>query len=111
VDNLADAVATCLNQPADGARSFLVSDGDDVSTAELISRLAAALGRPARLVPVPATLLRLAGRLTGKTAAVDRLLGSLAVDSTGFRRTFDWTPPVTLTDGLDATARWYRNSR
>jgi nucleoside-diphosphate-sugar epimerase len=110
VDTLADAVATALARPAEGARSFLVSDGEDVSTAELISRLAAAMKRPARLLPLSPALLRLAGRLTGKSAAVERLLGSLAVDSTGFRRTFDWTPPVSLADGLDATARWFLES-
>jgi nucleoside-diphosphate-sugar epimerase len=110
VETLADAVATALARPAAGARSFLVSDGEDVSTAQLICRLATAMGRPSRLVPVPPALLRLAGRLTGKGAAVERLLGSLAVDSTGFRRTFDWAPPVSLTDGLNATAQWYRDS-
>lgn len=108
VDNLADALATCANHPAAAGRTFLVSDGEDVSSPELIRRMAATLGVPVRLFSVPAAFLRLAGRLTGKAAAVNRLVGSLQVDSSEIRRVLAWTPPISLKEGLEQTVTWYR---
>lgn len=108
VDNLADAIAVVLASKAQGCERFLVSDGEDVSVAELVRRLAAAQGRPARLFPLPPALLRLVGRLSGKAAAVERLIGSLAVDSSGFRHRFVWVPPISLNEGLADTVRNYR---
>lgn len=105
VDNLADAIATALAAEGRDCERFLVSDGEDLSVADLVRRLAAAQGRPARLFPVPPALLRLAGRMAGKTAAVERLVGSLAVDPSGFCRRFGWTPPVSLDQGLAGTVR------
>ncbi|CAA7613523.1 UDP-glucose 4-epimerase [Candidatus Terasakiella magnetica] len=99
LDNLCDALNLCLTHPQAPGRTFLVKDGDDVSTTGLIRLLAQGLGRPARLLPVPVALLRLAGRLTGKNAAVERLTGSLVVDD-GPLRALGWTPSVTLEDGL-----------
>jgi nucleoside-diphosphate-sugar epimerase len=107
--NLIDAIISCATHAEAAGRTFLVSDGEDISTSELITRAAAALGRPARLLPFPSALLRLAGLLTGKKAAVDRLLGSLTVDSSRIRRELGWTPPFTMTEGLRETAVWYRN--
>jgi nucleoside-diphosphate-sugar epimerase len=101
VDNLADALAFLAAHQAQGR--FLVRDGTDVSTPHLIRLLAAAMGRPARLLPVPPALLRLAGSLTGKRAAVDRLLGSLVVDDSPLRA-LGWLPPVSLDTGLRAMA-------
>ncbi len=106
--NLVDAIALCLTQPAAANRTWLVSDGEDVATPELIRRLAAQLGRRARLWPVPTGWLELAGRLVGKGAEVQRLLGSLAVDSGRIRRELGWRPPYTLDEGLAETVRWYR---
>lgn len=99
LDNLCDALNLCLTHPQASGRTFLVKDGDDVSTTRLIRLLAQGLGRPARLLPVPVALLRLAGRLTGKSAAIERLTGSLVVDD-GPLRGLGWTPPVSLEDGL-----------
>lgn len=107
--NLADAIRVCLTHPAAAGKTYLVSDGDPLSTAELVRRLAAALGKPALLPPVPPSLLRLAGLLTGKRAEVARLLDSLEIDGTAICHELDWQPPNTLEQGLAATAAWYRN--
>ncbi len=105
--NLADAIAVCVDHPAASGRTFLVRDGEDVSTAELIHRVCASLGTSARLFPAPASLLRLAGSALGKQATVSRLLDSLAVDDGEIRRTLGWTPPHTLDQGLRETADWF----
>ena len=105
--NLADAIIRCLAHADAAGRTFLVRDGDDVSTPELIRRVGAALGRPARLFPVPAPLLRAAGRATGKSEIVTRLLDSLRVDDGQIRRDLGWAPPFTMAQGLDATAAWF----
>lgn len=104
VDNLADVLCCCVRHPAAAGRTYFVTDGENVSTAELCRRIGRALGRPARLLPVPVCLLRLAGTLTGRSAAVQRLTESLALDSGRIRRELDWTPPYSLDQGLAATA-------
>jgi nucleoside-diphosphate-sugar epimerase len=106
VDNLADFLVRCVNHRDAANEMFLVSDGEDVSTRELITKLALALGQSARFLPVPALALRLAGKLIRNEAAVDRLLGSRAINSDRARRTLGWTPPTTLDAGLAATAQW-----
>lgn len=111
VDNLIDAIATTLVHPAAVGRTFFVSDGVRLSTPELIQRIAAALGRPARLVSVPPSWLRLLGLITGKRAAVDRLLGSLMVDDSAIRQITGWRPPCSLETGLQRTASWYLKGR
>jgi nucleoside-diphosphate-sugar epimerase len=105
--NLADAVIRCLAHPGTAGRTYLVRDGDDVSTSELIRRVANALKRPARLFPVPSAILRLAGGMTGQSAAVARLLGSLQVDDGRIRGELGWTPPFTMLQGLEKTAAWF----
>ena len=106
LDNLTDAIATCLTHPAAAGKTYLMSDGEDVSTAELISRIAQALGKPSRLWPCPLGLMELAGMLTGKSDEIARLLGSLCIDSSKIRSELDWTPPYTVEQGLAETARW-----
>lgn len=102
-ENLADALAFLAEAPQAGGGTFLVRDGEDVSTPDLIRRLAVAMGRPARLLPVPVALLRLAGAALGKRAAVDRLTGSLVVDDAPLRA-LGWKPIRSLDDGLQAMA-------
>ncbi|HKB73991.1 MAG TPA: NAD-dependent epimerase/dehydratase family protein [Burkholderiales bacterium] len=109
VGNLVDAIARFAEHPA--ARGpFLVSDEESVSTPELVSRIARALERPARLFPAPPALLRAAGMIAGRRDEVRRLTGNLAIDSFRARRLLDWRPPYTLDAGLAETARWFRSA-
>jgi nucleoside-diphosphate-sugar epimerase len=109
VANLVDVVALAVTGDAAG-RTFLVSDGDDLSTPRLAAELARAMGREARLVPVPPALLRFGGALAGMRAEVGRLVDSLAVDISETRARLAWTPAVSAADGLARTAAWYRSS-
>lgn len=108
--NLVDAIACCVEHPQ--ARGpFLVSDEETVSTPELMERVARALGRKARLFPVPSALLRIAGSAAGRRDEIRRLTGNLVVDATRMRQTLAWHPPFALGQGLEETARWFRSAR
>ena len=111
VGNLVDALIVCATHPAAAGQTYLVSDGEDVSTPDLLRRLGTAMGHPARLFSCPPSFLKFAGRLTGKSEQIERLLGSLQVDSDKIRRDLNWQPPFSLQQGLQATADWYRNTR
>lgn len=106
--NLVDAIIACLAHPGASNKTFLLSDDEDVSTPELIRRLAAALHRPARLVPISPALLQIAGATLGKRQAVDRLLGSLTIDGNAYRSGLSWSPPISMEMGLAETTAWYR---
>jgi len=108
--NLVDALATCAIESAAAGQTYLVSDGEDVSTPELIRRTAKALGVQPRLFSFPPALMRLAGQITGKTASVNRLLGTLTVDSSKICRDLGWKPPFTMDEGLQETAEWAMRS-
>ena len=101
--NLVDLLTVCATHPDAAGETFLVSDDDDLSTPELIRRLARAMGRDARLMPVPPALLRLAGKLSGNSDKVERLIGSLQVDISHTCERLDWRPPVTVNEGLRET--------
>ncbi len=101
--SLAGAVLAALAKPASGTRTYLVSDGEDVSTTELVRAMGEAMQCPARLIPVPPALLRLVGILTGRSTAVERMLGSLVIDCARIRRELGWTPRHTLREGLAAS--------
>lgn len=107
VGNLVDAIIACIREPAAAGRTFLVSDGEDLSTPELIRRLATALGRRPRLLPCPPALLALAARLCGREAAFRRLSGSLAVDISALQQTLHWQPRYSTNQGFSATVQWY----
>ena len=107
VGNLVDALAICAVHPEAAGKTYLVSDGEDVSTPELIRRTAKALGVHTLLFPVPIYLMRLVGKLTCKSALVDRLTGSLMVDSSKIRQELEWAPPFTMEEGLRETAKWF----
>lgn len=109
--NLVDAIRVCLTHPKAKGKTFLVSDGEDVSTPELIRRIAETLGRRPLLLHVPVSWMRWAGAFLGKKAAVDRLLGSLCVDMTPLREELGWNPPYTMLAGLETTAHWYRKTK
>lgn len=107
VGNLVAAVSTCLEHRAAAGQTFFVADDESPSTGELVSRMGRLMKRPAKLVPVPVPLLRLGGRLTGRSGQVDRLVGSLTVSTTKIRRLLDWAPRFSLDDGLRETVDWY----
>lgn len=109
VGNLVDALIICATHPAAAGETYLVSDGEDVSTPGLLRQLGAATGRPARLFLCSPVLLKLAGRITGKADQVERLLGSLQVDSSKIRHELGWVPPYTLEQGLRLTAESCRD--
>lgn len=108
LDNLVDLVRRCMTHPAAANQTFLVSDGDDLSTSCLLRRMALALGKPARLVPVPEKLLTLGANLLGRRALAQRLCGSLQVDIEKTRSLLDWAPPISVDQALAQTASHYR---
>lgn len=107
LDNLVDLIVTCINHPAAANQTFLVSDGEDLSTSQLLRRMGQALGKPARLIPVPPALLKLGAASVGKPAVAQRLCGSLQVDISKTRQLLGWSPPVSVDEGLKKTAEGY----
>ena len=107
LDNLVDLIVTCLTHPAAANQTFLVSDGEDLSTTQLLRRMGAALGKPARLIPVPASVLKLGAALVGRPELAQRLCGSLQVDISKTRELLGWRPPVSVDEGLRRAAEGY----
>lgn len=100
LDNLVDLIVTCIDHPKAANQTFLVSDDQDVSTTELLQMMTRAAGKTPRLLPVPVSWLKLAGKLTGKQAVVERLCGNLQVDITHTKQTLGWVPPITVEEGI-----------
>lgn len=111
IGNLADAVSTCLVHPKALGQTFLLSDGQDLSTPELVRQLASAMRRPARLFPAPEALIRAGAGVAGMSRSLPTLLESFRVDGEDIRNRLDWTPPLTLQQGLAETASWYLHLR
>lgn len=111
VGNLVDLITVCAQHPGAANQIFLVSDGHDLSTTELLRRLGTALDRPARLLPVPASMLGAAASMLGKGDVARRLLGSLQVSIAKATRELAWRPPVTVDEGLRAAASGLREAR
>jgi UDP-glucose 4-epimerase len=111
VNNLVSGITTVARHPGAADRTFLVSDGEDLSTSELLARLAAGLGIRPLLLPCPTRLLRALAALAGRTADLDRLLGSLSVDSSLIRDQLGWRPPESATAAIAATAAWWAGRR
>lgn len=102
LDNLVSFITVCIAHPRAANEAFLVSDGHDLSTSALLSKLTKLLNAPSRLLPIPAGWLMLAARLLGKRDVALRLLGSLQVDIAKNKALLDWTPPMTVDEGLKA---------
>ena len=100
VGNLVDAIITCLVHPKAAGETFLVSDGRDLSTSELIRLMAEAMGRKACLLPFPPSLLKIMGKLTGRSAEIERVVGSFCVDSRKIRTMLGWKPLFTVEEGM-----------
>ncbi|WP_263260891.1 SDR family oxidoreductase [Pseudomonas sp. RIT-PI-S] len=109
LENLANLVGICVNHPAAANQTFLVSDGEDLSTTELLKRMATALGRPAYLIPVPPIVLRAMSSLLGMENFTQRLCGSLQVDISKTCELLAWSPPMSVADALVSTANYDRN--
>jgi nucleoside-diphosphate-sugar epimerase len=109
--NLTDLLTHVIESAGAINRTWLVSDGEDLSTPELIRRIARAMGRRPRLLAVPTALLRVAGAVTGRSAEIARLCGSLTVDIGATRADLAWRPPVALDEGIARTVAWYERTR
>lgn len=105
LDNLVDLIIICLDHPAAANQVFVAGDGEDLSTTELLRRLGLALGRPARLLPVPASLLKAGAALFGRRDILQRLCESLQVDISKARNVLGWNPPISVDEGLRRTAQ------
>lgn len=104
IDNLVSLIITCINHPAAANQKFLVSDDEDLSTTELLERMALALGRPSKLITVPTALITLGAKLVGRADIAQRLCGSLQVDIKKTKDLLGWSPPVSVNEGLRKTA-------
>jgi nucleoside-diphosphate-sugar epimerase len=104
VGNLVSMIMCCIDHPAAANQVFMVSDGHDLSTTELLRCSAKALGVQARLLPAPQKMIELGAAVLGKRDVAQRLCGNLQVDITKARTMFGWTPPFSVADGLKATA-------
>jgi nucleoside-diphosphate-sugar epimerase len=111
VGNLVHAALHALGDDRARGRRYLVSDGDDLSTADLLRRLGDAMGRRVRLLALPSGALRVALQAVGRGAEAERLLESFRVDSSAIRRELGWAPPFTVAQGLAETVRWWQAQR
>lgn len=111
LDNLIDLIRLCITHPSAANQTFLASDGVDLSTPELLTAMAVALGKPARLIKLPENLLLMGAKLLGKQAMAQRLCGSLQVDSSKARKLLGWQPPVSVQEALLKVAVDYKNNQ
>lgn len=100
LDNLVDLISRCIEHPTAANQVFLAGDGEDLSTTELLQRVAKAMGKPSRLIPLPVGLLMFGATVLGKKAMAQRLLGSLQVDISKARNLLGWEPPLSVEQGL-----------
>lgn len=107
LDNLVDLIRTCCVHPRAANETLMAADAEDISTAELITRLGVALNRPARLLPVPRNLLLVLATIVGKRDQAQKLLGNLQIDTRKTRELLDWKPATSMDQALAATARHF----
>ncbi len=100
LDNLIDLILLCIDHQAAAGKTFLVSDGEDVSTPDLIKHISFSMGRSARLFPLPISLLKIIAKISNRSEEINRLVGSLKVDSLFTRKTLNWSPPVDVLEGI-----------
>ena len=100
MDNLVDLLIRCIDHPEASGKTFLVSDGEDLSTPELIKLIASSMGRKANLFPFPISMLKFFASVLGKREEINRLVGSLRVDDSYTKKILNWTPPITVEEGI-----------
>jgi nucleoside-diphosphate-sugar epimerase len=105
--NLCDLVVNVLRHPSAPGRAWMVSDGEDLSTPQLVRRIGDAMGRTPRLLPVPVGWMQWVGALTGRQALVTQLCGSLTLDIAATRERLDWSPPLSVDESLRRTVDWF----
>ena len=108
--NLVDLIINCLTHPAAANQTFLVSDNEDLSTTDLLRRMSNALGKPAWLLPIPVQWLEFTASLLGKKAVAQRLCSSLQLDIHKTQTLLNWTPPISVDEALQYTARHFRQA-
>jgi nucleoside-diphosphate-sugar epimerase len=109
--NLLDAIVTCIIHPKAAGQTFLISDGKDLLTSEMIRLMAEAMGRKSRLFSLPSGMLKTMGKITGRSAEIDRLVGYLCVDSSKIRTMLGWKPPYSPEEGIRETVLWYKKGK
>jgi UDP-N-acetyl-alpha-D-quinovosamine dehydrogenase len=110
LENLVDAICVCVDHENAGGKTFIVSDGNALSTEALIRKIAKAMGKPSRLFPVPDMLMKCVLGLSGRKRIYERLWGDLSVDSSKIQQDLDWIPPVSMDQAIENTVRWYLKS-
>ena len=111
LDNLVDFIIHCIDHPKAANEIFLISDGEDVSTTELLQKVSHAFGKRALLLPIPVSWMTLAAKLLGKADVANRLFGSLQVDSSKARALLGWEPVITMDEQLEKIADAYLNEK
>jgi nucleoside-diphosphate-sugar epimerase len=106
--NIADLIGCCIEEPAAKGETFVVSDGQDLSTADLVRKIASALNKKSRIFSLSPLVLRAIGKMSGRHNIVKRLTESLEIDSTKVRRILDWKPPFSMEEELARTIEWYK---
>lgn len=107
LDNLLNLILICTTHPRAAGQVFLVSDDQDVSVTQLLKKLARAMKVKAILLPIPVAIIQFAAAMLGKISVAQRLCDNLQVDITKTKEMLNWSPPLTLDDGLKVTAEWY----
>jgi nucleoside-diphosphate-sugar epimerase len=107
IDNLIDLIAKCLFHPAAANQTFLASDGEDLSTTDLMRRIGLALDKPVRLLPVPVPLLMVAASIVGKRELAEKICNSLQIDISKVSKLIGWNPPISVDEGLRRVARQF----
>jgi nucleoside-diphosphate-sugar epimerase len=108
LDNLVDLIVKCLTHPAAANQTFLVSDGEDLSTADLLKRMGVVSGHSARLFPIPLSMLKLCAAMVNKSGIYQRLCRSLQLDISKTRQMLTWDPPISVDEGLRRAAEKFR---
>ena len=109
ISNLVDVIIKCISHPAAAGKTYLVCDDEDVSTPELIRKIAYAFGIKPILISFPVSIIKLGGKLIGRSDKVERLIDTLVIDSSTLREDLCWHQPLSMQDELDAVAAWYKN--
>ena len=100
LENLSDLIIRCIEHPAAEGKTFLVSDGKDLSTPELLNLIASSMGKPPRLLPVPVFVLKYVAAALNRSEEMNKIISSLKVDSLFTRETLNWLPPVSVSEGI-----------